>query len=152
MAPGNPFQEIDALRREIDRAFEQFGLGTGPSLRVAFLPGQLARGYPLMNLHEDPDNFYVEAMAPGVDPDSLNLAVVRNALTVSGEKKRAPGDIEPEAFHREERAGGKFVRTITLPVEIDESKVRAEYKDGLLLITLPKAEEAKPKKISINVA
>ncbi len=105
-----------------------------------------------MNLHEDKDYIYVEAMAPGVDPDSLNLAVVHNTLTVSGEKKRAPGDIKREAFHREERAGGKFVRTITLPVEIDESRVNAQYKDGLLLITLPKAEKAKPKQISVQVA
>lgn len=152
MALLNPFQEMEALRHEIDRAFEEFGLGAGPSVRAAFLPGRLARGYPLMNLHEDADNLYVEAMAPGIDPEALNLTVVRNTLTVSGEKKRAPGEIKPEAFHREERAGGKFVRTITLPVEIDEVKVKAEYKDGLLLITLPKAEEAKPKQISVNVA
>jgi len=152
MALLNPFQEMEALRREIDRAFEEFGLEAGPSVRAAFLPGRLARGYPLMNLHEDADNLYVEAMAPGIDPEALNLTVVRNTLTVSGEKKRVPGEIKPEAFHREERAGGKFVRTITLPVEIDEVKVKAEYKGGLLLITLPKAEEVKPKQISVNVA
>ncbi len=152
MAEWDPFQQLDALRREIDRAFQKFGVESGPLFRVAFLPGRLARGYPLMNLHEDKDHIYVEAIAPGVDPDSLKLAVVHNTLTVSGEKKRAPGDIKPEAFHREERAGGKFVRTITLPVEIDESKVNAQYKDGLLLITLPKAEKAKPKQISVQVA
>lgn len=152
MARSNPFQELEALRREIDHAFEEFGLERWPSFRVAFLPGQLARGYPLMNLHEDTDNLYVEAMAPGIDPDALNLTVVRNTLTVSGEKKPAPAEIQPEAFHREERAGGKFVRTITLPVEIDEGKVKAEYKNGLLLIILPRAEEAKPKQITVNVA
>jgi HSP20 family protein len=152
MAQWSPFQQLDALRREIDRAFEESAVESGPLFRVAFLPGQLARGYPLVNLHEDGDHIYVEAMAPGVDPDSLNLAVVHNTLTVSGEKKRAPAEIKPEAFHREERAGGKFVRTITLPVEIDESKVNAQYKDGLLLITLPKAEKAKPKQIRVQVA
>ena len=74
------------------------------------------------------------------------------ALTISGQKKAPPDDIKPEAFHREERASGKFVRTITLPVEIDDSKVSAEYKNGLLLITLPKSEKAKPKQISVQVS
>jgi HSP20 family protein len=82
----------------------------------------------------------------------LNLTVVHNNLTISGEKKGPPDDIKPEAFHREERASGKFVRTITLPVEIDDSKVSAEYKNGLLLITLPKSEKAKPKQISVQVS
>jgi HSP20 family protein len=82
----------------------------------------------------------------------LNLTVVRNTLTISGEKQGPPEDIEPEAFHREERASGKFVRTITLPVEIDDSKINAEYKNGLLLITLPKSERAKPKQIKVQVS
>jgi len=82
----------------------------------------------------------------------LNLTVVHNNLTISGEKKGPPEDIKPEAFHREERASGKFVRTITLPVEIDDSKVSAQYKNGLLLITLPKSEKAKPKQISVQVS
>jgi HSP20 family protein len=152
MAQWDPFQEIDALRREIDRAFEEFGLETVPSYRAAFLPGRLARGYPLVNLHEDRDHLYVEAMAPGIDPHSLKLTVVHNTLTISGEKEGAPSDVKPEAFHREERARGKFVRTITLPVEIDENKVNAEYKNGLLVITLPRAEKAKPKPIAVQVS
>jgi HSP20 family protein len=91
-------------------------------------------------------------MAPGIDPQSLNITVVHNTLTISGEKKGAPDEIKPEAFHREERARGKFVRTITLPVEIDDGKVGAEYKNGLLLITLPKSERAKPKQINVQVS
>jgi HSP20 family protein len=86
-----------------------------------------------------------------VDPESINLAVIRNVLTVSGEKRRHPEDIKPEALHRSERAAGKFVRTIELPVEVDADHVKAEYKHGILMMTLPKAETAKPKQISVSV-
>lgn len=151
MAEWNPWQGIEDLRREIDRAFEGFGFPE-PTFRVAFLPARLARGYPLVNVHEDRDHLYVEAMAPGADPSSLNLTVVHNTLTISGEKKGTPGEVKPESFHREERATGKFVRTITLPVEIDDKNVKSEFKNGLLLITLPKAEKAKPKQISVQVS
>ena len=140
------------LRRDINRAFEDFGFHTEPFSRAAFLPGRAARRYPLINLHEDRDNVYVEALAPGVDPASLSLSVVRNVLTISGEKRRVPGEIKPEAFHRSERATGKFVRNIELPVEVDENKVKAHYENGLLMVTLPKAEQAKPKQINVQVA
>jgi HSP20 family protein len=152
MAEWNPWQGLDSLRREIDRAFEDFGWRTDSPFRSAFLPGRAARHYPLINLYEDRDNLYIEALAPGVDPASLDLKVVRNILSIVGEKRRIPGDIKPEAFHRSERATGKFVRHIELPVEVDESKVQADYKHGLLIITLPKAEQAKPKQISVQVA
>jgi HSP20 family protein len=152
MPQPNSFQQLDDLHREIDRAFEDFFPEWQPSLPMAFLPGRLARAYPRINLHEDRDHLYVEAMAPGLDPESLNLTVVHNTLTISGEKRGAPDNIAPEAFHREERASGKFVRNVTLPVEIDESKVVAEYKNGLLLITLPKSEKAKPKQINVQVS
>ena len=77
---------------------------------------------------------------------------MQNRLTLSGEKSRTPGEIKPEAFHRNERASGKFVRTIDLPVEVDEARIQAEYKNGLLMITLPKAEKARPKQINVRVA
>lgn len=143
--------EMEMLHREIDRAFDDF-VPMEPFLRKAFLPGRLARAYPLINLHADKDNLYVEAVAPGIDPESLNLTVVRNDLTISGEKKRLPNDIKPEMFHREERATGKFARTITLPVEIDDDEISAEYKNGLILITMPKSEKAKPRQIQVQVS
>jgi HSP20 family protein len=152
MAQWNPWQALDALRREIDQTFERTGVQLPPSFRSAFLPGRAAREYPLINLHEDKDTVYVEALAPGLDPASLNVSVVQNTLTLSGEKPRAATEVKPEAFHREERAAGKFVRNIALPVEVDESKVKAEYKNGLVLVTLPKAEKAKPRQISVQVA
>ena len=73
MAQWSPFQEMEALRREVDRIFDSFGLRTGPVFRTAFLPGRAAREYPLCNLYEDKEAVYVEALAPGVDPASLNL-------------------------------------------------------------------------------
>ncbi len=152
MAQWDPFREIEALRREIDRAFAEFGLESEPFFRSAFLPGRLGRGYPLVNIYEDKENFYVEAMAPGIKPESLNLTVVHNTLTISGEKAGLANGVKREDFHREERAAGKFVRTVTLPAEIDDAKVRAEYKNGILLVTLPKAEKAKPKQIEVKVS
>jgi HSP20 family protein len=148
----NPWQVAEALRRDIDRAFANVGLDNGSLFRTAFLPGQAARRYPLINLSEDRDHLYVEALAPGVDPTTIDLSVVRNVLTISGEKRRHPEDIKPEAFHRSERAAGKFVRTVELPVEIDADQVRAEYKHGILIVTLPKAANAKPKQISVSVS
>ena len=150
MAQWVPFEDMDALRREIDRAFEGFGLRTFPPFRTAFLPGRAARAYPLMNLYEDANTVYVEALAPGLNVDSLNVSVIRNNLTVAGEKASAR-EVKPEAFHRNERAAGAFTRTIELPVEVDDTKVKADYTDGVLLVTLPKAEKAKPKQISVQV-
>ena len=152
MAEWNPFADVEALRREIGRAFEDFGFEQGPSHRVAFLPGREPRRYPLVNLLEDKDHLYIEALTPGVDPQSMNITALQNRLTLAGEKGGIPENIKPEAFHRNERASGKFVRTIDLPVEIDEAGIQAEYKNGLLVVTLPKAEKAKPKQISIKVA
>ena len=152
MAEWNPIQDMEALRREIDRAFQEFGFSEGPSRQVAFLPGRSPRRYPLINLLEDKDNLYIEALTPGVDTQSLNVTVMQNRLTLSGEKSRISGDIKPEAFHRSERSSGKFVRTVDLPAEVNEADVRAEYKNGLLLVTLPKAEKAKARQVNVNVA
>ena len=148
----NPWGDLDALRREIDRTFQTFWSDRGPQhWRVAFLPGRGARQYPLVNLSEDEGNLYVEALAPGVDPKSLDLSVLQGALTIKGEK---PGlaQVTADAYHRNERAAGRFTRTIELPVEVEGDKVQADYRNGLLLVTMPKSQAAKPKQIQINVA
>src|SRR5712692_8367528 len=126
MATWNPFDGMETLRRDVDQAFDRAGPQFPPMFRTAFLPGRAAREYPLVNIYEDQETAYVEALAPGADPASLNIAMVGDTLTISGEKRRAAGDVKPEAFHREERAAGKFVRSIELPVEVDENKVKAE--------------------------
>ena len=151
MAEWNPFSDMEDLRREIDRAFEGLGSGRGWPRGGVFLPATGPRQYPLINLSEDKDHLYLEALTPGVDPQSFNVTVVQNRVALSGEKSRIEANVKPEAFHRSERASGKFMRLLDLPVEVDESKIQAEYKDGLLTLTLPKAEKAKPKQINVSV-
>lgn len=141
----DPFSEIARIQRELDTVMDG---RTGGRRQAAFLPGREARAYPLTNLYEDADNLYVEALAPGIDSDNLNLTVVRNTLTLSGEKP-APQKVNPESFHRNERAAGKFIRSIDLPTDVNADKVNALYRDGLLTITLPKAESARPRQIKV---
>lgn len=147
------FRELDSMRREFDRLFDESGMGRIPLplFRSAFLPGRAARAYPLLNLNEDRDTLYVEALAPGLDPESIDLSLVRDQLTLSGEKPGTNGNVKSDAYHRNERAAGRFTRTITLPAEVDSKKTTAEYKNGILRITMPKSEAAKPKQISVGV-
>ncbi len=146
-----PTEGLGVLRREMDRFFEQFEPSRRGYSRSAFLPGVSARSYPLINLSEDADTILVEALAPGLNPDSIEVTVVRDQLRIAGEKAAINPDIKPEAYHRSERGAGRFTRVIPLPAEVDGNKVTAEYKNGLLLLTLPKRAEAKPKQIEVKV-
>ena len=103
-----------------------------------------------VNLSEDKEAVYVEAMAPGIARDSLNISVLKDQLTLSGEKSGPGEEVKDTDYHRSERATGNFLRTIRLPVEVNADQVAADYKDGLLSLTLPKAETAKPKQITVK--
>lgn len=154
MRAWDPFHEVDERLRELERLLAAATSTSAPAeswRRSSFLPGRSARTYPLVNLADDRDNIYVEALAPGLDPQTLEVTAVRNTLTISGQKP-SPCNVPKEAFHRCERAAGKFVRTIELPVEVDSGRITAKYADGLLLITIPKAEEAKPRQIQVAVS
>jgi HSP20 family protein len=150
MTMWDPLQEIDSLRREIDRAFEDAGLGPlGRRRRLAFLPGRAARQYPLVNIYDDGETFTVEALAPGLDPDRIDLSVLRNTLTIAGEKV-GPQNVAAERIHRIERAAGRFLRTVELPAEVDPDKVNATYKNGFLVVTVPRAQALRPRKIAVQ--
>ena len=152
MADRNHWQTLETLRQEIDKVFNETDARREPVFRTAFLPGRAARRYPLINLYEDTEALYVEALAPGVEPETLNVSVVGSTLSIAGEKRRVAGDVQPEAFHRSERATGKFVRHIELPIAVDENNVQADYTHGLLTVTLPKTAQAKPKQIAVQVS
>ncbi len=150
--PFDIFGEMARMRREMDRILGDDRLSwTFPFSRISFLPGRAARAYPLINVSEDNDNIYVDALAPGLEPDSLNVSVTDDQLVVAGEKKSLPKDIKSEYVHRSERATGQFARSLSLSAGVESEKVHAQYANGVLKITLPKKEAAKPKQIRVNV-
>lgn len=105
--------------------------------------------FPAMNVTQDPDSFFLRAELPGIDPKMLEISAVRNRIMISGER-RLDDETSDVSYHRREREGGRFSRTLVLPTEIDAERVNASYKHGLLTITLPKAEIAKPKQIRVT--
>jgi HSP20 family protein len=147
-------EEMARMRREIDRMVGEGGLSswTFPFSRTSFLPGSAARTYPLMNISEDNNNFYVDALAPGLDPETLNVSVSGDQLVISGEKKPLPKNIKSEYVHRSERAAGQFTRSLSLSAGVESDRVQANYTNGVLKIVLPKVEAAKPKQISVKVS
>ncbi|HJV64567.1 MAG TPA: Hsp20/alpha crystallin family protein [Geomonas sp.] len=145
MASWSIFNELDNLRREIDEAFR--GAGVSRPLGTTFLSPSSNRRFPLLNLSEDEDHLYIEAMLPGVDPKDLQLSLLRGSLTLSGERK-AP--TEKGLLHRSELGYGKFSRTVDLPADINADRTTAEYRDGVMRIVMAKSEHAKPRKIEIR--
>jgi HSP20 family protein len=103
--------------------------------------------FPPMNITQDADNFYVRAELPGVNLDDLELSAIRNKLSLSGKREIS---VEEASYHRREREGGNFSRSVTLPAEIDGDRVEARYTDGMLTVVLPKAEEARPRQIAVK--
>ncbi len=106
------------------------------------------RAFPAVNVWEDADCLYAEAEVPGLAMSDIEVFVVGNELTIKG--RRGDQKSEVVSYHRQERAAGTFARVLTLPYPVNSEKVEASMKDGVLTIVLPKAEEAKPRKILIN--
>ena len=136
------FSEVDRLRREVDRLFSGFTAGTEP---------YFSRAYPTVILSEDEDNLYVRAELPGVKTEDLDVTLVEGRLMIRGERN-IPEEHASAGYHRREREGGTFRRVMTLPERVAPGKVSAAMKDGVLTVTLPKREEAKPRKISVKSA
>lgn len=109
-----------------------------------------ARAFPAVNVWEDGECLYAQAEVPGLSMNDLEILVVGNELTIKGNRKMP--DESKVAFHRRERGVGEFARVLTLPVEVNAEKVDASLKDGVLTITLPKSEAARPRKISIKAS
>ena len=147
------FEEMNRLRRELDSVLgghlgPQWDL---PFSRFSFLPGRSARSYPLVNVVEHPESFQVDALAPGLDPETLDLSFSDRTLSISGEKTSIGDQTANERVHRLERSGGRFHRTVRLEQDVNRDAIRAAYHDGILSVTLPKAESARPRTIEVQV-
>ncbi|MEN6492958.1 MAG: Hsp20/alpha crystallin family protein [Thermoguttaceae bacterium] len=141
---GDLLSEMDRLRNEMNRLFGRVGFGDGRRL-----PGLTEAVYPPMNLWEDESNLYVECELPGMDLNDLEIYVnAGNQLSIKGERKQPL--VEKGTWHRQDCGSGKFARVFDLPSEVNADQVHAEFKDGVLTITMPKSEAVKPRRIEVK--
>ncbi len=136
-----PLEELEKLRKEMDRLFESvMGRRAWP------LSGRV---FPPVNITEDNDAYYIRAELPGVKPEDIEISVEADSVTIGGERK--PEELEEGAsYHRREREFGKFRRVITIGGAFNTEAVEATFKDGILTIKLPKAEAVKPRQIKVK--
>lgn len=136
---------LERMRREMDRLSSAFGSQYGPGEGTFYRPGV----YPPINVYDDGESYIVRAEVPGIDPKKVDVTVTGDTLTLRGE--RIDSELpEGASYHRRELKTGQFRRALTLPDQVDNSKVMASYQNGILEIRLPRAEMAKQRKIEIK--
>jgi HSP20 family protein len=147
--------EFDNFRREMENMI--LGWGHFPLNGSPFTHQAREADYPNIRVHQDADALKVEAVIPGVNPESLALTIEDNTLILCGDKPRwgrsekVGSDGDHGVFHRQERPAGTFKRSIALPVQVDVDQTTAEYMHGVLRITMPRAEATKARKIEVAV-
>jgi HSP20 family protein len=137
-----PFTEIETIRQQLDKVFDQ---------RATTRDNSEATWIPAMELVDAGDNFVLKAQLPGIDPKDIDVQVTREAISISGER-RYENTNEKSGYVRSEFRYGKFHRVLPLPAHIQNDSVQAEYKEGILTLTLPKVTEARNKVVKINLA
>ena len=137
-----PFREIDALQREMNRLFDSLTADMTSLSNQAFMPAA--------ELHETADAIHLKLEVPGIDTKDLDIQVSADAVSVSGERK-SESTSEDKGVKRTEFRYGRFQRVFQLPARIQNDHVTADYKDGILTINLPKAEGEKTKVVKVNV-
>lgn len=139
--PRDVLAELDRLQREVQSAFE-----VSPSIR-----GLGRGGFPALNVGSTPQSVEIYAFAPGLDPASIEVNLDRGVLSVAGERKRSlPQADAKTALHIQERFDGRFRRVVTLPEDADPEGVSAQYRDGLLHISVKRRQAAQPRRIEIH--
>ena len=145
-----PFRDLLSLQDRMNRLFDESYRSTqrsGSDDEWA-LGGSWA---PAVDIFEQGNDIVLKAELPGVDPKDVDIRLENNVLSLRGQRKLET-EVKRESYHRVERSYGAFSRSFTLPTVVDQGSIKAEFKDGLLRLTLPKREEAKPKQIQISVA
>ena len=139
--PRDLFAELDRIQRDVQQAFDN-----PPNIR-----GVGRGGYPALNVGTTPQSVEVYAFAPGLEPSAIQVDYDRGALTLAGERKRvvAGGD-ERSTLHMNERFDGRFRRVVSLPDDIDPNAITADYRDGVLHVSLKRRESAQPRRIEVR--
>ena len=140
-----PIREFSAMQDRVNRVFNEFYRGADEDVmrRGVWVP-------PVDVYQNGKEALVIKAELPDLSKDEIEITVESNSLTIKGEKKMDSG-VKDDQYHRVERVYGTFSRTFSLPPSVDTGKVAADYKNGVLMITLPMKEESKPKQIAIKV-
>jgi HSP20 family protein len=147
----NPVRDLLNIEREFDRLFKTFeNKFRLTDKQVENSDYDNAVWMPVTDIYEDKDNYKLKLDLPGLSKNDVKITYTNGQLSISGERKQEKEN-DSGKYHRIERVYGNFFRTFSLPHKIKESDIDAEFKDGQLLITIPKAEEAKPKELEIKV-
>ena len=142
----DPFKELEEINERFNRVF-----GRLPARRESGREAMTVADWaPTVDITEDDKEYLIKAEIPEVDKKDVKVTVQEGVLTIQGERKQEKEE-KGKKFHRIERAYGSFVRSFTLPDEVAEDKLKAEFKDGMLLVHLPKTEKPKPKAIEVKV-
>lgn len=141
----DPLRDMVSLREAMDRLFAESFV----SPRSWLAPAEEGVATLALDVFEDEDDVTVQASIPGVKPEDIELSITGDVLTIKGETREQKEERQG-SYHVRERRYGAFQRSITLPTQIDAGKASAEFKDGILTLTLPKLEEVKPKTIKIK--
>lgn len=141
----DPFSELETLQNEMNRLFN-FSMARHPG-EANVMSGNWA---PAVDIHDCKEEILVKADIPGMNKDEMEITVENDVLMIKGEKKREV-EVKEDSCVRSERFYGSFYRSIILPSGVDQTRVAANYKDGVLSIRLPKREEAKPKQIKVDI-
>jgi HSP20 family protein len=146
LARWDPFQDLLAIQDEMNQLF---GQATGQGGRTTGGEAGTRAWAPALDIAERNDAYVVTVEVPGIKPEQLDITLENGALTISGER-RFETETKEEQYHRIERRYGAFRRSITLPDRVKADAVEASFEDGLLQVVVPKAEEAKPKRIEVR--
>jgi HSP20 family protein len=142
----DPLRDFSDIQTEMNRLFDSF-FG-----RPAAVSGGMERVWaPAVDVYETKDELVVTADLPGLNEKDIHLSITGDMLVLRGER-RFDQEVKQESYYRGERWFGKFERAVPLPIPVQADKVKASYRDGALIIKLPKTEEIKPKEIKIDVA
>ena len=143
----DPFRELEDVSSRLNRIFGRPALHTGSDHEMM----AVADWMPSVDISETDNAYLIKGEIPGVKKEDVKVTIQDGMLTIQGERKQEKEE-KNKKFHRVECSYGSFVRSFRVPDDADESGVKAEFKDGMLNVTLPKSEKAKPKSINVTVS
>lgn len=141
------FRDLLSLQDRMNHLFDESARGVNRGREEEWATGAWA---PAVDIYEQGGDLVLKAELPGVDPKDVDVRIENNVLTLKGERK-VDNEVKRDSYHRVERAYGSFTRAFTLPTSVDTTKVKADFRDGVLRVVLPKREESKPKQVQIEV-